>query len=270
MVTFVAKLVAPVFVVVAGCSAPSRPPIAVDTTGVAPSASTDDLAHVLDKAVDARGLVCPRALRSCRERLHRQLAVFAVTGPTATPRLVSAGDAAVAYWHNARAAWSLALLLDSNCPGEFPESRFLRTLLRLDGRTMTLEAIDSVLAGDGDFRAAAAAPGVTYNRAALPRRPLTAREVRFEIRDRFVRLLADEDRFVIDVENQQVRVPAVLYRHREGIQASYNREHRTAGATLITALLPYATGSAQRRLQLAIGYRVVQREPVARAAVRRE
>lgn len=255
---------------VCGCERPACTPIALDTAGVAPSASTEDLAYVLDKAVDEQGKVRPRALRQSRERLHRQIALLAVTGPTATPQLVPAGDAAVAYWYNARAAWSLALLLDSNCPGRFPEPRFLRTPIRLDGRTMSLADIDAALAADHDFRTVVAAPGVTFNRAPLPRRPLAARDVRAEIAERFVRFLADDERFVIDVENQRIEVPRVLYRYREAITAAHNRAYRTTGSTLITALLPYTTGSAERRLQLAMGYEVVKRGPVVRVAVERE
>ncbi len=53
-------------------------------------------------------------------------------------------------------------------------------------------------------------------------------------------------------------VPPVLWQFRGRLTAEYNREHRTEGATLVTALLGYTSGSAQRRLQTAMGYREVE------------
>ena len=248
-----AALAAQVGFLAASC-APSCPPVQLDTAGVRPSADTSLLAVVLKEALDAHGRVRPRRLKAQADRLRAQLALLAVTGPTATPRLVPAGDAALAYWYNARAAWSLALLLACDCPAKLSERHIAHVPLRLDGRDMSLADIDAALAADGDFRVPAAAPGVTLDRAVLPDSPFAAGDVRRRVAERFCGLIDDEDRFVVRRFWRQVLVPPVLYDRRQRIIDACNRANRTEGATLITALLAHVDGSAYRRLQDAIGY----------------
>ncbi|MHC4295151.1 MAG: hypothetical protein ACYSTL_06160, partial [Planctomycetota bacterium] len=73
-------------VLAAGCLAPPEP-IRLDITGAAPAVDYSDLAAILEKAVTGDGLIVPSVLEAESERLDRQLARLAVTGPNATPEL---------------------------------------------------------------------------------------------------------------------------------------------------------------------------------------
>jgi hypothetical protein len=241
----------------AGCEPPC-PPIPVDTRGVQPAATYDDLAVVLDAVVEKDGLVNPDVLEGAEVALDAQLQRLAVTGPTATPELFPDEEHALAYWYNARAAWSMKLLLVEHCPRQVRRERFLGTTFPLDGREMSLARIDEVLAGDRDFRTAAAAPGATRQYARLPTKPFEADGIRRRIADRFIEFVDDELRFVIDIRKKRILVPTALWQFRDRLIRHHHETYGVEAATLATALLPYVTGSAHRRLQDAVGYRIVE------------
>ncbi|HAU37297.1 MAG TPA: hypothetical protein DCX07_06220, partial [Phycisphaerales bacterium] len=98
-------------------------------------------------------------------------------------------------------------------------------------------------------------------RARMPCEPFQPEGIRRAIRQRFEEFLDDEERFVIDVQSRQVRVPPVLARFSPSLIADYERRYGATGATLTTALLPHTSSSAQRRLQDAIGYAVSPAPP---------
>jgi hypothetical protein len=188
------------------------------------------------------------------EPLERQAKLLAVTGPTATPELFSSADAELAYWYNARCAWSMKLALDCGCPKRMRRAELSDRPFPIDGRMMTLTGIDEVLAGEEDFRVLVASPGVCVQRSALPAEPFSAGDVRERIARRFDAFIDDFDRLPIDVAARKIRVPPVLWRVRDRVIGQYERTYQTRGATLSTALLPHVSGSASRRLHDAVGY----------------
>lgn len=240
-----------------GCQ-PQPPPVVLDTRGVQPAANYGHLAQVLAAAVKKNGLVDPDGLRHTAAALDAQLKLLAVTGPTATPGLFATQEDALAYWYNARAAWSMKLLLLEGCPRQLEPSRHQQRRFPLDGRAMSLAGIDEVLRRDGDFRTVVSAPGATIERARLPEKPFEPQAIRQRIAERFAELIDDDIRFVIDIRGQRIWVPAVLWQFREPLIRAHNARYATEGATLTTALLAYLSGSPHRRLQDAIGYRLVE------------
>lgn len=236
----------------AGC-APKA--VVLRTEGVEPAADYGDLAAVLAEAVDKDGLLDPEALAGCRERLDEQLRRLAVTGPTATPRLLPEAEDRLAYWYNARAAWAMKLALLEKCPATLPWRRLCGRRFALDGRSLTLAGIDAAIEAESGWLAVVAAPGVRLDRAPLPAEPFAAAGIRRRIAGRFNELLDDPRRFVIDIKRKKVLVPLVLWRFRKRLIEQHNRIYRTRGAGLTAALLPYVAGSAHRRLQDAVGYR---------------
>jgi len=243
---------------VAGCKPPVEP-IALDVAGATPEVSYDDLAAVLKVAFgddkDKRGFLVGDELKRVSDRLDAQLKRLAITGPTVTPALLPAPADRLAYWYNARTAWAIKLVLLAECPRALPRRLLETRPFPLDGRTMTLEQIDAILAEDADWRVAVAAPSVRRHRARLPAAPFSPKTVRDGIANRFHEYVADYERFIIDVERRQIVCHPLLWRVRERLIAEHHRKYRTEGATLTTALLPYVTGSGRRRLQDAIGYR---------------
>jgi hypothetical protein len=251
----------------AGCAASPPPPVLLDTAGVKPGVDYQPLGRVLAAVVGHNGLARPDDLKRHADDLKEQLKLLAVTGPTATPTLLPTSDGALAYWYNAHAAWSLELLLLADCPKEIAPAAILRRPFPLDGRTMTLEAIEAILAGDADFRTVVAVPGATLQDAALPTQPIGPTDIRRQIAERFDAFLGDSKRFVIDVAEQEVQVPAALWQFQQGLRNAHDARYHLTGTTLATALLPYATGPAQRRLQDALGYRAVVARPSMLVAV---
>jgi len=248
-----------------GCNK-QYPPVVLETSGVAPGLGTAELAYVLTEAVATDGRVKVGALKRSAGRLDAQLKRLAVTGPTATPKLLPTAEHRLAYWYNARAAWAMKLLLLRDCPEELSDAALLRRRFPLDGRTMTLEDIDAILAAEANLRAVVAAPGVTFQRARLPSRPLAPDDVRRRIAERFAEFIDDKERFVVDVPGRRVRVPPVLWQFHQRLIRHHQATYGTEGATLTTALLAYVTGSPHRRLQDAIGYPCVAGRPDRRTA----
>ena len=241
--------------VLAGCAAAPVQPVRLDTSGVRPDVNFADLAFILENATDEKGFLDYEALKKHAGRLDAQLKALAVSGPTASPGLYPTPEARLAYWYNARAAWAIKLAFDANCPrGGLARACLEERPFPLDGRRMTLDTIDAVLAGEADWRIPAAAPCVRLHRPRLPRQPFEGNTVLCESHRRFEEFLADRSRFIIDVGSRTILFPPALWALRGRLIGDYDREYRTQGATLNTALLRFVSGLAEFRLQNAIGY----------------
>ncbi len=240
---------------VAGCPPSDPGPVTLDDGPAAPDVDYADLAVVLSEAIGADGWIIPSQLDLYADRLDAQLLRLKVTGPTATPELLPGRDDRLAYWYNARAAWSLRLVHLLACPQKVCPAELPRRSFPLDGRTMTLADIDEHLLGAfDDWRVVVAAPGALLQRAAPPHRPFSADDVRGRIAERIDAFIADEDRFVIDVDHRRIVVPPVIWRFRERIMDEYEGRYGARPVDLRQALLPHVDGAALRRLQNAVGY----------------
>ncbi|MHC4983295.1 MAG: hypothetical protein ACYTF6_09035 [Planctomycetota bacterium] len=236
-------------------------PVELDlSAGVEPSADYTNLAAVLEEAfvtkrrIRRHRFIDTDAVVSLAGRLDSQLKLLAVSGPTATPELFTTDDGRIAYWYNARAAWALKLAMLYDFRRKLSPRQFYTRRFPLDGRQMSLERIDAVLAKDGDWRTLAAAPCMTLQRAHLPPRPFGSADIRHRIATRIGEFIDDDERFVIDVRQKLIRVPPVLWRFEAKLRAAHCAAYGTTGCTLTTALLHYVAGSPHRRLQDAVGY----------------
>lgn len=242
-----------------GCGQQAPPPLNLDANGVSPRLDYADLGAVLAKAVTAEGKIDSYDLAKVAARLDDQLKLLAVTGPTATPALTPSAEDQLAYWYNARAAWSIKLASLYDCPKELPAAAIEARPVPLDGRSMTLDEIDAILARDADWRVAVVAPSVRMNRAALPREAFSPASIRGQLPGRLCDYIVDDKRFNIDIENQIVYFPPVLWRLRQRLIDDYNSTYHTRGATsLTTALLPMFPCKATLRLQGAVGFATVE------------
>jgi hypothetical protein len=249
-----------------GCNGP-LPRVELDTAGVEARIDYTELAVVLKRSfvtdwqVQAERLVDPVKLGRVKAELDSTVSRLAVAGPTATPELLETRESRLAYWYNARTAWAMKLAMLSGFPERLRRAALEERAFPLDGRTMTLAAVDGILAAEEDWRAVAAAPSVRLDRARLPARPFSAADVRERVVSRFTDFVADEDRFEIDVAARAVRFPPVVWEMRQRIIEAHRRAYGAAGASLTSALLPYVSLPAALRLQNAIGYRCVPAAP---------
>ena len=249
-----------------GCVVRPRGLVALNAAAPTPAVDYGDLAAVLESVLDDDALIVPDALKQQAKRLDRQLARLAVTGPTATSDLLRTADDVLAYWYNARAAWSLKLIALADCPQRIRRTELLARPFRLDGREMTLAMIDGILAAEHDWRVLVASPGVLLQRAALPREPFEAGGIKAAIGRRVNEFVDDARRFVIDVSGQRILVPPVLWQFKDRLIDEYETKYGTTGAKFATALLPYLGGSALRRIQDTIGYAAVRAGRTGRVA----
>jgi hypothetical protein len=283
----------------AACEPPLAARVTLDLDGVKPDVGYAELATVLDRTVGDDGyvyieLICERieptegdtdglpdfSARACtlRDALNAQVKRMAVAGPTVTPELFPTRADRLVYWYNARIAWVLRLLLEAWDRRQMAEARGLvpwplgEELSRpfpVDGGTMTLDGIDAAIARQGGSLAVMVAPGIDLRRAKLPRQPFKVDDVFEQLPGRLEAFVNDEERFIIDVMNQRVLVPPVIWQYRQSLIAHHQQAYDVPQITLTTALLPLVNGSAARRLQNALGYQPVE-NPAPRYAIARE
>ena len=244
----------------AGCAEQAATPaLNLDPNGVSPRVDYADLSAVLSKAVTNEGKIDSYDLKKVADRLDSQLKLLAVTGPTATPALLPTDQDKLAYWYNARCAWSIKLAMLYDCPKELPAAAIEGRPVPLDGRMMTLDQVDAILSADADWRVAALAPSVRMNRAAMPREAFSPSAVREQLPQRLTAYIGDDNRFNIDIERRTVCFPPVLWQFRQRLIGEYNSTYHTRGVTtLTTAMLPMFQGLPMVRLQGAVGFADVE------------
>lgn len=266
-----------------------------DLAGVEPEVGYDELDRILSRVVGEDGyvyieLLCEQpilpvdeqpasqpasqpsdiytpAACALRAQLERQVRRLAAAGPMLTPELFPTRADRLTYWYNARTAWAIRLLLAAwdhrqatrRDPGTPAEAfiPFSRRRFQIDGGLMTLEGIDEAIAREGGPLAVMVAPGLDLRRASLPREAFRAAGLFDALPQRLTGFVNDERRFVVDILNQRVLVPPVIWQYRDQLLSRHRRNYGVKGATLTTALLPLVGPAAQRRLQNAIGYRCV-------------
>jgi len=244
----------------AGCSQP-RPAadamsIFLNSAGCRPSVDYRPLEQFLAKGI-IRGRIDMKKYRvfELEKQLSDQLRTLSVTGPKSSPALLESKNQLLAYWLNARTAWTCRFMViqsearDSNrpipMPGDFP----------LDGRRMTLDRIDAAILRLGGYAFLIAAPGLPPNRAPLPSGPFSPETLSRQSMENFNAFLDDPERLVIDIDRREVRFPPVIWKYRKRFAEVYSRNFGYSGTpSLLTSLLPITSGSAKRRLQDAVGY----------------
>lgn len=243
--------------VLVGCALPQPEKVELSSAGVSPDASVADLAAVLSHCIGADGFVDVEKYETVADKLDAQLERWTVTGPTASPGLYPTPADRLAYWYNARIAWSMYLGMRRH-EAERSGSGLDAISFPLDGRTMTLGQIDGEIQVLGGPAAVVAAPGILLCRAALPSEPFTGADVAHRINARVMASIDDGQRFVVDYKTQQVKFPPVVWQYRQEILDRYRQRYGDIEPTLTTALLPLTDGQAHWRLQNAIGYACVE------------
>ncbi|MCK5113953.1 MAG: hypothetical protein KAR11_04250 [Phycisphaerae bacterium] len=263
------------------CDTPQKlEPVALNVTDIKPARDYSQLAKVLEHVITEDGEVDTfRMTDEYAQLLKQQLKIFAVTGPTVTPELFPTPADRLAYWYNARTAWSIELgmlQVKANAGKSVADKDYAHPQLSrefpLDGRVMTLDDIDSVLSDDSGrgFYNVVAAPGILLDRARLPHKPFDAKTIGKEIRPRVNAFVDSSVRFIIDYEAQQVLFPSILWKYRGVVIGFYRTTYALpddAFISLTTAMLGHVTGPAVHRLQLAIGYRCVENTRRVKMAV---
>ncbi|MDP6633862.1 MAG: hypothetical protein QGG42_03110 [Phycisphaerae bacterium] len=265
----------------AGCVRRQPPrefqPIILDTADAAGKVDYSGLAAVLKDSVGPGGKILPKELKANAKMLEGQLMLMTLAGPQTRADLFEGEHSELNYWYNARAAWSLRLMLTFSAErlkadGEEtgPDDRwriendgvsieeFRNRPFPIDGKSMTLALMDSLIIEKFGFKAVVGAPGVSPVRGAIPAKPFNASSTGELIDKRFNDFIDDADRFVIDIPSKRILAPPILWRFERRMIEAHEWKHGITGVNLTTALLPHVRLSPHRRLQDAVGYKCVQ------------
>ena len=281
-------------VYLSGCEPQEPPredqPITLEATEAASKVDYSGLEAVLKAAISPDGEILPKKLIATAKTLEEQLMLMTLAGPKTRADLFENEHSKLNYWYNARAAWSLRLMLtfsrerpktDEKKTSEPVRWRitddgvsieeFAKRSFPIDGRSMTLASMDSLIVEEFGFKAVIGAPCVSPLRASIPTKPFNATVAERLIDERFNGFLDSEKRFVIDVASKQILVHPVLGQFEKRLIADHQEKYGVTGANLTTALLPHVRLSPHRRLQDAVGYKCVEaREPKVPLIVKRE
>jgi hypothetical protein len=277
-----------------GCGRPKPDhefqPITLKAAETGGNVNYSGLDAVLKVAIGPGGEIRPGELKDNEKMLEGQLMLMTVTGPKTKPDLFKDERSKLNYWYNARAAWSLRLILTFSrelleadkeevsesqrweiADNKTPVKDFNNRPFPIDGRSMTLALMDSLIIDQFGFKAVVGAPGMSPLRAVIPTKSFDADDTAKLIDERFNKFIDNESRFAIDVKSQQILVPPVLWRFKDRIIADHQEKYQTTGANLTTALLPHVRLSPHRRLQDAIGYKCTKApEPKTPLIVKRQ
>ena len=221
----------------------------------------ENLSKVLKCALDSDRDILPAKLEKNLTPLLNQLRIFQHAGPGSTPEYFETDWQKTAYWLNARAAWSIYVAyLQSKKPADGRTCDFSNLEFLLDGKMRTFADIDRKLEQTGGLFAVLCAPGVTSHRARLPGKPFSGENLHQRLEKRFCKFISDPKKIIIDVDNQTVEFPPVIWKFRDRLIAKYQHDFGAKNVTLTTALLRYVKGAAQNKLQNAIGYKCRQND----------
>ena len=239
---------------------PATPqPVSMDLTTPAtdqPAALIPDgMGRRFKRVVCNNGMFWAREFDEERAGILQAAAVYAKTGPTASPKLFATKDAKLAFWYNARQLWSMIAAMELYRNGYNDGTKLESFQFPLDGRTMTLPKIDHAIRKIAPLRYVAAAPSAAMNRAGMSRTPLKAETIHAFQRANMDAFARNHDRFKIDVESKTILYPPILWNARKALIEDYR--HRYGGpedTALLTTLLPHLDTRSSYRLQHAVGY----------------
>jgi len=213
------------------------------------------LGRLFKRVACDNGMFWARELEEERKGIMQAAAVYAKTGPTASPQLLASKDEQLAFWYNARQLWSMIAAMELYRNGYKDASKIGEFQFPLDGRTMTLPKIDQAIRKIGPLRYVLAAPSASMHRTGMSRTPLKAETIEAFQLANINALARDRDRFKIDVQSETILYPPILWKHRKTLIQNYLRLYGGSQDTaLLTTLLHHLDTRSSFRLQHAVGY----------------
>ena len=103
------------------------------------------LRRIFKRVACNNGMFWAREFDEERKDIMQAVAVYAKTGPTASPKLLASKDEQLAFWYNARQLWSMIAAMELYRNGYNDASKIGEFQFPLDGRTMTLPKIDQAI-----------------------------------------------------------------------------------------------------------------------------
>jgi hypothetical protein len=221
-----------------------------------PAASLpDELQRLFRRVVRSDGTFWATEFDEERDIAMQAAAVYAKTGPTASPNLFSSKEEQLAFWYNARQLWSMIAAMELYRNGYNDASKIGEFQFPLDGRTMTLPKIDEAIRELASVRYVVAAPSASMQRAGMSRTPLKAETIEAFQLANINAMARDHGRFKIDVQSETILYPPILWKHRKTSIQNYLRLYGGSTDTaLLTTLLPHLDTRSNFRLQHAVGY----------------
>ena len=214
-----------------------------------------DLGRSFKRVACNNGMFWAREFDEEQADIMQAAAVYAKTGPTASPQLLASKNEQLAFWYNARQLWSMIAAMELYRNGYNDASKLGEFQFPLDGRTMTLPKIDQAIRKIAPVRYIVAAPSASMQRAGMSRTPLKAETIEAFQLANINALARNHDRFTIDVQSETILYPSILWNIRKSVIQDYLRLYGGSTDTaLLTTLLPHLDTRSSFRVQHAVGY----------------
>jgi hypothetical protein len=197
--------------------------LTVPATDHPAAALPDGLPRLFKRVVRYDGAFWAPDFNKERKGMMQAAAVYAKTGPTASPNLFANKDEQLAFWYNARQLWSMIAAMELYRNGYNDASKLDAFRFPLDGRTMTLIEIDEAIEKVGSIRYVIAAPSGSMHRAGMSRTPLKAKTIEAFHHANIESFFRNQERFQIDVLSKTICYPPVLWKSRKTLIQNYLR-----------------------------------------------
>jgi hypothetical protein len=223
--------------------------------------SLADWATVLRENVK-EGLVDYDHLSRRREALDRFIALISVVGPSSTPGLFPTTNHRIAYRINAYNAQVLNIVLSRNPKETIHEvgaPDFRRGYrFRVDGQQSTLAQLEAALLEDSgqDVRIFFTLSEAAMGGPDLSNQPYRVEALERELTHAVRTGLARASILQVNHENRKLLVWLRILSNQEEFIKFHQRQFRTRGSTLLSALLELSDDRRRSLLNTAVGYQV--------------
>jgi len=261
VVTAVAPVVAAMFVM-AGCApAPVRLAVDLPQSATNAPAAYDDLAFATVLHENVRdGLVRYQHLARHAAPLHDYLAMVGSVSPERSPELFPSREDGLCFYINTYNAGVLAAVVRAGIP-ESVHSLALRSLdrryeLMVGGKWQTLAAVraSAMRYSQGDVRVLFALCDAAVGSPPLSGQPFRAKGLDEQLRKVARRAMNNPQIVSVDHVHQRLRVAVWLATRRKDLVAYYKHLSGAGDATILNAVLHFASGARRDWLNTAVGY----------------
>lgn len=221
----------------------------------------EDWSAVLRECVHDHGVDYLRLSKN-PQRLHRFVALLAVTGPTTTPEQFAGPSEKIAYWINAHNACVLEAVMqrfpvstmhDLSLPRLRHEYRFVvdsapQTLAEMERHVLELS--------DGDVRIILALTWAARGGPRLLARPFDSDGLSGQLDAASARTLDDLNILRVDHAHQQVLVWPAIIRRQVDFEAYWGKRQSRSSVTLLDVLAGMSSTRRRAELERTVGYHI--------------
>lgn len=209
------------------------------------------------------GLVRYKKLKDDIGELDDFIVSLAYLGPCSTPEIFNETNEQTAFWINVYNAAALRAAVEkypTQTVKSFWKDFEKSTRVMVDSRQLTLAQIADLArqAGANDPRVEPALSLPALGSPKLSIEVFQGSRIDHQLDQAVARAIEDSSQVRVDHENRALGLGQALFRVQDRWIAGYCQKYKTSGASMVNALADFADETQRRRLNAALGYRVVK------------